>query len=65
MTKRKMLRGLGYMLLGLSLLAVGGARPALAQKYPDRPVKIVIPLGPGGDGRANARRHQEVGRGDR
>ena len=55
MTKRTMLRGLGFMLLGLSLLAVGGARQALAQKYPDRPVKIVIPLGPGGVGDITAR----------
>jgi tripartite-type tricarboxylate transporter receptor subunit TctC len=32
--------------IALALLIVGGA--ARAQTYPDRPVKIIVPIGPGG-----------------
>jgi tripartite-type tricarboxylate transporter receptor subunit TctC len=42
------------MLAG-ALLVGAGERPALAQKYPDHPVKIIIPLGPGGVGDITAR----------
>lgn len=36
----------GAALALLCLLALGG--PAAAQTYPDRPVKIIVPIGPGG-----------------
>lgn len=55
MTKRMMAHGLGFFLLAGALLIGAGERPALAQKYPDHPVKIVIPLGPGGVGDITAR----------
>ena len=55
MTKPTTLRGLGFFLLAGALLIGTGERPALAQKYPDHPVKIVLPLGPGGVGDITAR----------
>ncbi|MDO8877344.1 MAG: tripartite tricarboxylate transporter substrate-binding protein [Pseudolabrys sp.] len=62
MTKRKILRGLEFPLRGLgffvlagALLICAGERQAVAQKYPEHPVKIVIPLGPGGVGDITAR----------
>jgi tripartite-type tricarboxylate transporter receptor subunit TctC len=55
MTKQTMLRGLAFFVLAGALLIGAGERPALAQKYPDHPVKIVIPLGPGGVGDITAR----------
>jgi tripartite-type tricarboxylate transporter receptor subunit TctC len=44
----------GLLLAGLSLLIAATAQPARAE-YPDRPVKIVLPLGPGGVGDISAR----------
>jgi tripartite-type tricarboxylate transporter receptor subunit TctC len=54
MKKRTIARGFGFFLLALAALA-GGSLQAQAQKYPDHPVKIVIPLGPGGVGDITAR----------
>jgi tripartite-type tricarboxylate transporter receptor subunit TctC len=55
MTKRTMLRGLGCFLLAGALMIAAGNGAALAQKYPDHPVKIILPLGPGGVGDITAR----------
>ncbi len=44
----------GLLLAGLSLLASAMSQPAWAE-YPERPVKIVLPLGPGGVGDISAR----------
>jgi tripartite-type tricarboxylate transporter receptor subunit TctC len=55
MTKRITARNLGLSLLAAALLIGAAERPAQAQKYPDHPVKIVIPLGPGGVGDITAR----------
>jgi tripartite-type tricarboxylate transporter receptor subunit TctC len=53
MTKRTIARR-GLLLAGLSLLAATMSQPAFAE-YPERPVKIVLPLGPGGVGDISAR----------
>lgn len=56
MTNRSMARrGLMFSLLAAALLFGAAERPAQAQKYPDHPVKIIIPLGPGGVGDITAR----------
>ena len=47
-------RALAFFLLA-GILTVAADRPALAQKYPDHPVRIVIPLAPGGVGDITAR----------
>ena len=44
----------GLLLAGLSLL-VAATQPASAQNYPERPVRIVLPLGAGGVGDITAR----------
>jgi len=53
MTKRTIARR-GLLLAGLSLLVAATSQPAFAE-YPERPVKIVLPLGPGGVGDISAR----------
>ncbi len=53
--RRTIARGLGCFLLGLSILASAAARPAQAETYPDRPVKLILPLGAGGVGDITAR----------
>jgi tripartite-type tricarboxylate transporter receptor subunit TctC len=58
-TRRRALAGLGG-----TLLAAAGARPALAQEWPARPVRLVVPFAPGGSadvfGRFVAQRLQET-----
>ena len=52
--KKHMLARLGVLLLAAAAIAAG-PRPAAAQKYPEHPVKIVLPLGAGGVGDITAR----------
>jgi len=47
-------RGLCLSLLGAAALALA-PHTALAQKYPDHPVRIIVPLGPGGVGDISTR----------
>lgn len=53
MTKQIIARTCGLLLVAAAFAVTGGA--ASAQKYPDRPVKIVLPLGAGGVGDITAR----------
>jgi tripartite-type tricarboxylate transporter receptor subunit TctC len=48
-------RTFALSLLAASLLVGTAQRPALAQKFPDHPVRIILPLGPGGVGDITAR----------
>jgi tripartite-type tricarboxylate transporter receptor subunit TctC len=60
-TRRNIPRATGRIVMGLASLLLAGA--ALAQDYPSRPVRIIVPFAPGGSadvfGRAIAQRLQE------
>jgi tripartite-type tricarboxylate transporter receptor subunit TctC len=42
------MKRLGVMLLSALLLALGATAAAAQEKYPNRPVKVLVPYGPGG-----------------
>lgn len=48
-------RAFALSLLATVLLVGAGERQALAQKFPDHPVRVILPLGPGGVGDITAR----------
>lgn len=53
--RRTLARALGSLALAASFFALTTGQPASAQAYPDHPVKIILPLGPGGVGDITAR----------
>src|SRR5258708_6495713 len=47
MTREHRLKRLGFIFSAVILLAVGGAPGHAEDKYPSKPVKVVVPFGPG------------------
>ena len=41
------MRRLGVLVLPAFLFAIGGLEAAAQDKYPSKPVKVVVPFGPG------------------